>query len=118
MCNPLIQFEIVNPVSSKKKPRYEKERNLFVFPVDKSYRYYIEARKLDEATGEYKWYLLLGVTKFSEHCRLCEVNMYRSCKIHPRGEFKDFIARECLERGNIDMDKVDANDTYDVWLIS
>ena len=110
MCNPLIQFEIVNPVSSKKKPRYEKERNLFVFPVDKSYRYYIEARKLDEVTGEYKWYLLLGITKFSEHCRLCEVNMYRSCK--------DFIARECLERGNIDMDKVDANDTYDVWLIS
>lgn len=118
MCNPLIQFEIVNPVTNKKKPCYDTANNLFIFPVKTKYRYYIEARTLDEDTGEYKWYLLLGTKKFSEHCRLCEVNMYRSCKIHPRGEFKEFIARECAERGNVDMDKTDANTDYDVWLIS
>ena len=44
--------------------------------------------------------------------------MYHSCKIHPRGEFKDFISRECEERGNVDMDKVDTNNEYDIWLIS
>ena len=44
--------------------------------------------------------------------------MYGSCKIHPRGEFKDFISQECSERGNVDMDKVDANSDYDIWLIS
>ena len=118
MCNPLIQFEIINPVTDKKRPRYEKERNLFTFPVDVKYRYYIETRNLDENTGEYRYYLLLGINKFSEHCRLCETNMYNSCKIHPRGLFKDYIVRECTERGNVDMNKVDANSDYDIWLIS
>ena len=44
--------------------------------------------------------------------------MYRMCKLHPRGEFKDYIERECEERGNVDMDKVDANSEYDIWLVS
>ena len=44
--------------------------------------------------------------------------MYGSCKIRPRGEFKEFISAECAERGNVDMYIVDANSSYDVWLIS
>ena len=118
MCNPCIQFEIVNPVTNNKKPRYDARSNLFMFPVDKKYRYYIEARNIDKDTGEYSWYLLLGNTKFSEHCRLCEVNMYGSCKIRPRGEFKEFISAECAERGDVDMYIVDANSSYDVWLVN
>lgn len=118
MCNPTIQFEIINPVTNNKKPRYDTNKDLFLFPVTKKYRYYIEARTLDKDTGEYNWYLLLGTTKFSEHCRLCEVNMYNTCKLKPRGEFKEYISRECAERGNIDMSNVDATNTYDVWLIS
>ena len=35
MCNPCIQFEIVNPVTNNKKPRYDARSNLFMFPVDK-----------------------------------------------------------------------------------
>lgn len=112
-----IKFDIVNPVSDKKKPRYNKERNLFTFPVDTNYKYYVEARKLNDTTGDYDWYLLLSKSQFSPHCRLCEVNMYRSCKIHPRGEFKNFISRECAERGNINMKKVETNSHYDTWLI-
>lgn len=117
MCNPLIQFEIINPVIDKKKPHYDSVKNLFTFTVETKYRYYIEARKIDEVTGEYTYYLLLSTKKFSEHCRVCETNMYNSCKIHPRGEFKEYIIRECGERGNIDMNKVNANNEYDTWLI-
>ncbi len=115
MCNPVIQFEIINPVTNKKKPRYEIERNIFRFPVETKYRYYIEAKQIDKDTGEYSYYLLLSTIKFSEHCRLCEVDMYNNCKLHPRGEFKEFIMQECAERGNIDMSKVDATSDYDIW---
>lgn len=118
MCKPEIRFDIINPVSNRKKPHLNKEQNLFMFPVETKYRYYIEARNIDENTGEYKYYLLLSTIKFSEHCRLCEVNMYKMCKIHPRGEFKEFLYNECTERGNVDMNKVDANSEYDIWLIS
>ena len=41
--------------------------------------------------------------------------MYGMCKFHPRGEFKEYIVKECEERGNVDMDKVDANADYDIW---
>ena len=118
MCRPEIRFDIINPVTNSKKPHYDVNKNLFLFPVDIKYRYYIEVRNIDENTGEYRYYLLLSKIKFSEHCRLCEVNMYGMCKIHPRGEFKDYIVQECNERGNVDMDKVDANSDYDIWLVS
>lgn len=118
MCKPEIRFDIVNPVTNGKRPHYDKNKDLFLFPVDTKYRYYVEARQYNTDTGEYKWYILIGKIKFSEHCRLCEVNMYGMCKFHPRGEFKEYIVRECEERGNVDMDKVDANADYDIWLVS
>lgn len=117
MCRPEIRFDIINPVTNSKKPHYDTNKDLFLFPVDTKYRYYIEVRNIDENTGEYRYYLLLGRIKFSEHCRLCEVNMYGMCKIHPRGEFKEYVVQECVERGNVDMNKVDANSDYDIWLI-
>lgn len=118
MCNPSIQFDIINPISNRKKPHYEYERNLFYFPTEnKKYRFYVEARQINKDNGEVNYYFLLGTNKFSEHCRLCEVNMYGMCKIHPRGEIKDYIVRECSERGNINVNFVDGNINYDIWKI-
>ena len=118
MCKPEIRFDIINPVSNNKQPHYDKTKDLFLFPATTNYKYYIEVRNINENTGEYRYYLLLSKIKFSLHCRPCEVNMYGICKLKPRGEFKEFVVRECEERGNIDMDKVDANSDYDIWLIS
>lgn len=113
-----IQFDIINPVTNKRKPRYDKEKDIFLFPVNIKYRYYIEASKTDKDTGLITYYLLLSKIKFSNQCRLCEVNMYSMCKIHPRGEFKDYVVRECNERGNITVDKIDSNSDFDTWIVN
>ena len=50
MCKPEIRFDIVNPVTNGKRPHYDKSKDLFLFPVDTKYRYYVEARNIDKDT--------------------------------------------------------------------
>lgn len=115
--NVSIKFNIINPKTDKSKPAYTRSNNTFLFPVKKGYRYYLETSTVDNDTGLISYYLLLSKTIFDDNCRLCEVNGYGKCKIHPRGELKTYISRECEERGNITCDLIDANRMYDVYAI-
>lgn len=112
-----LKYNIVNPVVDQYKPYYNKIKNLFYFPVNRDYKYYIEATQIDENTHQIKYYLLLSINSFNDNCRRCEVTSTGKCKVQVYGRFKDYIVRECKERGNIICDLVESTDDYDIFVV-
>jgi hypothetical protein len=114
--NPIIKYEVINPVASNKKPYYDARKDLFIFPVTTKYTRYVESA-IYGSTGGREYYILLGTCQFSEHCRICHVDGYGKCKIRVRGELKDYIISETKYRGNINVEYVESTDSYDVFII-
>lgn len=112
-----LRFNILNPVKDKNKPYYSKTKDYFYFPVNKYYRYYIEVSQTNETTGQIDYCILISKTKFNDNCRLCEVVRNGHCKLRPRGEFKNYLIRESIERGNFECNLIDSNADYDTYMI-
>lgn len=117
----IVGFNILNPKIDNKKPFYNSKKNIFYFKVDKPYKYYIEVSNTkDDDSIEYC--ILLSTVEFDENCRKCSVDLYGRCQIHPLGEFKNYIKRECTERGNINCNyywnvELAEGINYDVYCI-
>ncbi len=112
----IVKYEIINPVSSNRKPFYDFKKNILMFPTNKKYRYYVETALNSEQRGR-EYFILLGNDKFDVNCRLCNVDQYGRCKVNIRGELKQFIINETKHRGNIEIDYVESYDNYDVFVV-
>lgn len=114
--NISLKFNIVKPKVNIRKPYYEASRNRFFFPVHKNYKYYLEVTATNE-NDITAYYILVGKEEFNPSCRRCEVNGIGNCRLQLHGEVKEYIAKECAERGNINATLVDENSDYDTYLI-
>jgi hypothetical protein len=112
----IIKYQVLNPVITNKEPYYDAIKELFVFPTQRAYRYYVEAA-LEGRNGGKEYYLLLGITPFDKNVRKCQTDMYGRCKIRVRGEIKEFIISETSFRGNITLTYMESTDDYDVYCI-
>lgn len=113
----IYKYNILNPLINNKEPYYDFEKDNLIIPVSKRYKYFVEAYTFDNETNNNNYYLLLGINKFDNNCRICDTNMYAKCKIKLKGEIKDFVKRECKDRGNIIIKFVESTDDYDVYMI-
>lgn len=113
----ITKYNVVNPISNKKKPYYDFAKDYFIFPANTNYRYFVEASLFNKEKGYDEYYLLLSKEKFDENCRKCEVNQYGKCKMKLVGEIKEFVKKECLERGNVNLEYIESIDLYDVYSI-
>lgn len=112
-----LKFNILNPVKDKKKPFYDENTGCFYFRTTIKYRYFLEVSSTDPETNMIQYYILIAKTKFNENCRLCEVDGYGKCKIRPKGELKEYIKKESIERGNLICNFIDRNSDYDTYII-
>lgn len=110
----IFKYKILNPVKDPKLPFYDNKKGIFYIPLNKKYRYFIEASTYDEDKG-YSYFLLLSAIKFNLNCRLCNTDNYGRVKVNIGGEFKDFVVKESEERGNVNIDYVETVDCYDVF---
>ena len=111
-----LKFNIIKPKIDRRKPYYEAARNRFFFPVHKNYLYYLEASSTDE-TGFTTFYILVGKEYFNENCRRCEVNGLGNCRVQLHDATKNYVEKECAERGNINCTLIDENSDYDTYMI-
>lgn len=111
-----LKFNIVKPKIDRHKPYYEVGRNRFFFPVHKSYMYYLEVSTTDE-NNIITYYILVGKDKFNDNCRRCEVNGLGNCRIQLHDALKDYVIKECNERGNITCTLIDENSDYDTYMV-
>lgn len=112
-----LRFNIVKPKIDIRKPHYEVARNRFFFPVHKNYKYYLEATSTDE-NGITTYYILVGKEEFNPNCRRCEVNGIGNCRVQLHNDVKEYITKECAERGNIIATLIDENSDYDTYIIT
>ena len=107
----IYNYEILNPVISPKRPFYDIKRKLLFFPANGSnYRYYIEVARNNKNTFAREYYVLLSYRKFDDNCRICRVD-------NLRGEIKDYVIQETKRRGNIEIEYVESERDYDVFVI-
>ena len=111
----LTEFNIINPVQSRKSPFYNKKKGLFYFPTTIGYRYYLECTKFNTEKQDTEFYILLGKTKFNENCKQWHVDNYGRCQIRPAGILKDYILEEIKERANFIMDYIESKNDYDIY---
>ena len=113
----ITKYNIINHLSSTKKPYYDLKKNLFIFPVKQNYKWFVEAANFNKEKGCNEYYILLGTDKFDDDCRRCEVNQYGKCKVKLLGDIRDYVVSECVDRGNLTCDYVESCDNYDVFRI-
>lgn len=109
----IYNYEVINPVTNNKKPFYDHKRKLFLFHVDANYKYYVECARNNETTGSREYFILLSEHKFDENCRKCSVDDYGRCRINVKGEIKEYILREIGCRGNVEVNYISHEYTYD-----
>ena len=111
----ITKYDIINPITDKRSPFYNQKKGLFYFHTKTNYKYYLECTKTNDVTFDTEFYILLGKIKFNENCKRCHVDNYGRCQIRPAGILKEYIIRECEERGNFVMDYIESRETYDIY---
>lgn len=113
----IYNYELIKPVTNKNKPYVDKHKVFIIPNIKIKYRYYIECRVYNSKNYCYEYYLLLGKSKFDEHCRKCNVDNYGRLKIILHGELKDYVVDECNANGNINITYMESKPAFDLWKI-
>lgn len=111
----ISKYQILNPLTDRKKPYYDNVRNQLVIPVKRKYKYYIEAAQYNYITTSKDYFILLGVEKFDDNCKRCEVDGYGKCRISIKGEIKEYIIDTIKDLGNITVEYQETDGLYDVF---
>lgn len=114
----ILQYEVISPKVIKSLPHYNKRREFIIPNIHRNYKYYLEASRYNTITLEKEYYFLFSVNKFDEHCRRCRVDDFGNLHLFTHGEINNYIRNECRERGNVKVDYLNTEDTYDVYIIT
>ena len=111
----ITKYDILNPITDKKSPFYNKQKGLFYFPTVTGYKYFLECSKINPLNNDIEFYILLGKTKFDPNCKSCHLDNYGRCQLKISGKIKEFVLNELEYRGNFIMEYVETEDGYDVF---
>jgi len=112
----IYKYKIINPVKSNKLPFFDERKGIFYVPINKVYRYYVEAIVSHE-NGNIDYFILLSNVKFDINAKLCHSDNYGRTQIRIKGEMKDYIINETKERGNVSVEYIESIDDYDVFKV-
>lgn len=113
----IYKYEVTNPVVSHKKPHVD-IHGVFIIPnIKRMYKYFVEAISKDPDTYIETNVLLLSDTKFDENCRRCRVDDYGRLKVRISNKLREYIMSECKSRGNVNVEYLESEDNYDVYVI-
>ena len=113
----IAKYNITNPILNKNLPYYIKSSNTFYFKLNRNYNYYLIGDRFNENTGDIDFYILLGKTQFDDNCKRIQCDNYGRYKFKPIGIFKKFILNELTNRVNFNLEYVESEEQFDVYLI-
>lgn len=114
----IYKYEILNCKIDKKRPFFDKNGLLYIPHIGKHYKYYIAATRYNTTIAEKEYFLLLSNTKFDFNCRNCNVDDWGRLKINLKGEIKDYLIDKYSNYSNVNVEYIESEDDYDVYLIS
>lgn len=113
----VTKYNIINPVTDKRLPYYDKTGYLIIPTPGKNYKYFLECSIYIKDEKRNQYFILLGEEKFDENCRKCETSLYGRTKLKPKGELKDYIEENCQDTKNISIVYKESEGGYDVYQI-
>lgn len=113
----IYKYEVINPITNKQKPFLNKNKILVIPKPNRKYKYFVEAIFQKPNGGEKNYVLLLGINKFDEQCKKCSIDDYNRLKIRVGGELLKYLIDENNAHGNINIEYLESEDTYDVYEI-
>lgn len=114
----IFQYEVINPKTVKTLPHYNKRGEFIIPNIHANYKYYIEAARYNNITLNREYYFLFSKEKFDAHCRQCRVDDYGRLHLRTHGEIDTYIRNENITRGNVNVEYLESDDTYDVYIIT
>lgn len=111
----IVKYSLLNIAVDKNKPRYDFKHKVLILPLKYPYRYFLEAKLVNNNSVEY--YIFLSSEKFNPGCKLCKTNQYGQVQINIKGEMLDYVVNEVNTRSNIDAYYVESADNYDIFRI-
>lgn len=113
----VYNHNIITVNTDRRKPRVD-ARGFFIVPTpNMKYRYYCIAKDYNNFGTDFDYLLLISDTKFDNRCHKCNIDMWGRLKFRIAGELRNYCAKECAERGNIDMEYLYSENGYDVFEI-
>lgn len=114
----IYKYEIIKPVTDKKKPFVSNDGRFFIVPnFHTSYRWYIEVARYNTKIIDYEYFLLLSREKFDEHCRKCRLDDFCRLTVLMHDRFKEYVTNAITIKGNVDFEYVESEDNFDVWQV-
>jgi hypothetical protein len=114
----ITQFEIVNPIPIRTKPHLNRRGELVIPNIaTQHYNWYLEVAKDNTITFDREYYILFGHNKFDHNCIKLYKDYGRRFVVNLHGEIADFVHREIIARGNVDVNYLYSEDEFDVWQI-
>lgn len=116
MC--VYKYEIINPITNRKKPYIDDKGYLIVPAIGKQYKYFIECSRFNPNKYDKEYFIILTIEKFSNQCKRCRVDDYGRLKLFPRGEIKEIFEQQMKTSGNVNFEYLESEDLYDVFNIN
>lgn len=113
----ILKYEIINPITNRKKPHIDKYGAFIIPAIKKNYKYYIEVKRYNTTTLCYEYFIILSIIKFDSQCKKCRVDDYGRLKLIVHGDIKDYIVNEINNRGNVEFNYMESEQEYDVWQV-
>lgn len=113
----IAKYELINPMPIKDKPYLNSTNKLVIPNIKSNYKWYLEVARNKETTLEREYFILFSSEKFDEHCRKVLLDGGKRPCIVINGELKKYITEEISIRGNVEVEYVESEDTYDTWQV-
>lgn len=111
------KFEIISTNTAKNKPHINYKNQLVIPNIKYSYKYYLEVSNYNPKTLCKEYFILFNNFKFDERCYKCKVEKNGILTINIHNELKDYVIREIKDKGYIDVQYLESQETYDIWEI-
>lgn len=113
----IVKYDIIDKVIDKTKPFFDKEKGFFVFRIQPTYRYYLQARQYNSNTCQYEYFLIMGLTNFNSNCRRFRRDDFGRYKVRLTKELKDYVLNNIEDNLNFELNYIESLDSCDVWQI-
>lgn len=114
----IAKYQVINPIPIRTKPYFNHRGQLVIPNINPlQYKWYLEVARDNTITNDREYFLLFSTIKFDYNCCKVFKDFGGRSVIIPHGEFADYLNKEISARANVDVEYLESEDDYDVYIV-
>lgn len=114
----IAKYQVINPIPIRTKPYFNHRRQLVIPNINPlQYKWYLEVARDNTITNDREYFLLFSTIKFDYNCCKVFKDFGGRSVIIPHGEFADYLNKEISVRANVDVEYLESEGDYDVYIV-